>query len=91
MIGTICDRFSEDSERMKMGAFRPEREREGVSERCLRPSRTDRGPQGWRWDVRWAEKKGCGDVVETFGEPRMGRGDVVEMFGEPKKAGGVVV
>ena len=62
LIGTICDRLSEDSERIKMRAFRPERERESVSERCLRLSRTDRGQQGCGWDVRWAEKglRSCG-------------------------------
>ena len=58
----MCNKPSEDSEQIKMRAFRPEGEREGVSERCLRPSRTDRGPQGWRWGSQWVEKgpRRCG-------------------------------
>lgn len=46
MIGLICDRISEDSEIMKMRVFRPEREREGVSERCLRPFANRSGAAG---------------------------------------------
>jgi len=52
MIGIVGLMLSGSSEWMKMGAFRPEREREGVSERCLRLSRTDRGQQSRGWGLR---------------------------------------
>ena len=71
MIGTICDRLSEDSERMKMGAFRLEKENEDLPDYGLRLAQKKVGPRQTAEGLREGER--CSwSIPRPLREPFLG-------------------